>query len=207
MKKRLTLTIVLLALVAVTAVFVGRTYAKYVSAFTGTTTTNVADWAIQVNEETLTAGTVTKNITCVYDTSDVVVANKVAPGRNCYFDLAIKPAGTEVAFSYVVSIGSTTNKPTNMTISGKYNTGTTTYADATATALTFTAGVSSAREIALPGETNARTIMTTAQNEVVRITLSWPYATTDGDVSDTTDGIAAAAVTIPVTVTFTQKSA
>ncbi len=204
MKKRNLILVVLLALVAATSIFVGNTYAKYVSAATGTTTVGIAKWDIQVNGIDMTSGSVALGTTINCTFSDEmpnaqIISGKIAPGRSCYFDIAIDPTGTEVGITYAVSLGSITNLPANMTTSMKYSTGGTAYAAGTAATLEDGAG-----SIALP--TGLTSAMATAQKTYVRVSLTWPYETSAGagDVSDTVDGIAAATISVPVTVRLTQ---
>ena len=204
MKKRNIVLSVLLVLVAATAIYVGSTYAKYVSSFTGNASVEVAKWGITVDGSEMNGTPVSKTMTCTFDpaVTTKVLGDRVAPGRNCYFDVAIDPTGTEVAFDYSIAVGTPTagTKPVNMTVSPTAKSGGITWA-AAGTDVTLTGTGPWTGSVALGDAAMAAT-----DGVVVRVALTWPYETTEGDDEDTADGITASDVTVPVTVTLTQQN-
>lgn len=211
MKKRTIFLVVLLALVAATSVYVGSTYAKYVSSYGGTTSVEVAAWDVKVNDYDFTTSAAKTdavlNCTFAPATTSNVAGDRVAPGRSCYIDVAIDPTGTEVAINYSITFGTATGGtlPSNMVATAKSHAGTT-YSETDSSVVTLSSGVA-AGTIALPGTAGSNTAMTATEAITVRYFLSWPYETdaiATNDPEDTTDGISASTLSIPVTVTLTQ---
>ncbi len=211
MKKRLTLTIVLLVLVAVTAVFVGRTYARYVSEGTASGKVTVAKWAMKLNATDITpaGSTSAGEITLTAATTTDVVTGKIAPGVNATGVVSLDPNGTEVSFKYIIAAGTPTGAdlPDNVTLKyyscyGVLGTGSgecNATSDTGWTQLTGTT-ISGTRQLA----SNAAWDSTGLVN--IKIVAEWPWGDTANNVSDTSAGAAATgtAVTIPFTVTVKQ---
>ena len=113
-KKRKALVIVLLLLFGLTAGYIAATYAKYAGSFNGSGTVTVAKWAF---EDDNSSQTFTINLDKTYDV-DTLVDGKIAPGTSGSFTIALSNANTEVGVDYTITLGSTTNKPTNLVFNG-----------------------------------------------------------------------------------------
>lgn len=200
MKKKLSVLLVLVLAVAISAYSVGGTYAKYTSTIDVAGTATVAKWAIAMKqgETTLTNNSSFDLIATRKDTLDGndeanVAASRIAPGTYGSFGLTVDGTGTEVDFTYTVSF-TVTGKPANLKF----------YSDAAMNT-----------EI-VPNETTgvysmmSDTIANTAESKISTGTVywKWVYETTDGDGADTANGIAGGesgtAMVVNATVTATQ---
>ena len=104
-------------LIVITAIVTGISMAKYQSVYTPSGKAVIANWAIKVNTEDITADgtTAAKDITLVPETSANVAEGKLAPGYGGYFDITIDPTGTEVGFDYDIELD-VSKLPTDITI-------------------------------------------------------------------------------------------
>ena len=172
----------LLLLIAITALYVASTYAKYTAQFTGKGTATVAKWAFKSeNENKITTFNVSLDKS--YD-AKTLVANRIAPGS---FDVVLTNEESEVGVDFTVVIGNTTNAPTNIKF----------YKDSNRT-MPLTPGTDT-----ITGQLEA------GDNTGVEVKIywEWVYETgtvtngiATGDDADTTDGEAGAQLTIPITV-------
>lgn len=92
------------------------TFAKYENSSEGYTKIAVANWKMALNGKELTSSsnTLTDSITLIPTTDengndlttniDESTTIKIKPGQTGYFDIEIDPTGTEVSFSYQVSL-------------------------------------------------------------------------------------------------------
>lgn len=113
-KKRKGLVIVLLLLFGLTAGYIAATYAKYAGSFNGSGTVTVAKWAF---EDDNSDQTFSIDLDKTYD-ADTLVNGKIAPGTSGSFVIELSNENTEVGVDYTITLGNTTNKPTNLTFNG-----------------------------------------------------------------------------------------
>lgn len=102
-------------LTAISGFFVAKTYARYASKITGTTTAEAAAWQIDINDGGSPASTYTNAFTlaATKTASAYSVADVIAPGDKGSFPIVIDPTGTEVAFNYSVKVS---NNATPITV-------------------------------------------------------------------------------------------
>ncbi len=95
------------------------TLARYTVFSTNTVNTHVAKWIIKINNLEIANDTqeVSNIIELVPSTETKTKDNKLAPGQSGYFDIAINPAGTEVALEYTINLD-IANIPTGITLEG-----------------------------------------------------------------------------------------
>lgn len=196
MKKRTTLSIILIVLVAITAIFVGKTYARYLSEASASGTVDVASWAIKVNDTDITgAGTTALGtVTLTAGTSANVATGKIAPSINATGSFEVHATGSEVAVDYEFTLGTITASagtvPTGLSIGAvEYSTDGTNWTAITASSGKYTGTIALA---------NVATPVT------VRVTVSWPNDEAN-NVTDTAAGVSGATLTVPVTITVKQK--
>ena len=187
--KKSLLVVALLLLVGVTSAYVAYSYAKYTSTITGNQgTVQVAKWDFVNDNPT---GTITVNLAQTYHATTLKGTNAagkklIAPGTEGSFDVTVYNTDSEVGVDFEVALDSITGIPTNLKF----------YSDA-----------NHQNEI-VPG--NATTGKITGQLEpndstgqVVHFYWAWAYDS-NADSADTTDGEAANALTIGVTIKGTQ---
>ena len=183
-KNKSILVIVLLLLVGITSGYVASTYAKYTDQITGNNgTATVAKWAFTDDNS---SQTLTINFGQTYDPT-TLVANKVAPGTQGSFNIALVNTTSEVGVDFTVALDSITNLPTNMKF----------YKDSTFTT-ELTPGTSTITGQIAAGDSTGVTIP---------IYWRWEYETNaiaTNDPIDTDDGETAATLTIGATITGTQ---
>lgn len=174
--KNAVLVFVLLLLVAVSAMMVASTYAKYTAEVTGTGNVKVAKWAFQSENSS-------QDITIALDgTVDptTLVAQRIAPGTKGTFNIELSNKQSEVGVDFTIEFTGTENVPSNLV----FKQGTTTI-DPTTGKITG--------KIAQNGTLT------------VPVSWEWPYytdATNDGE--DTSDGVAAKTMNINMKITGVQ---
>ncbi len=183
--KSAVLLLVLLVLVAISAMFVASTYAKYTAQVSNNGTVTVAKWKFSEDNQTTT---VAVNFLDTVDTTSLV-DGKVAPGTRGSFKINIKNTNSEVGAKVTMKVGTVDGLPTNMKL----------YSDEACTKEITDAGV--VGTIAMGG------------NLDFPVYWKWAYETGDktdgiaeGDSADTTAGVAAATLTIPLTLTGVQTN-
>lgn len=182
MTKKLSILAALTLAVLVSAYSVGGTYAKYTTTANVTGTATVAKWNMALTAKD-GSDTETTTIDLAEGLDDEnVAADKIAPGTTKTFSFEVNGTDTEVAYNYTIVLSNFQHMPTNFVISGATDNG-----DGTYTITGSTVAVNADSKI------NTHTI-----------TWNWPYETTNGDVADTTDGVAAATMTFDATITATQ---
>ncbi len=81
------------------------TYAKYTSAVNETTNISIARWRILVNNLDIRSSASTTNlITPVFSGNANIASGVIAPTATGYFDIVIDASGTDLSFSYDISI-------------------------------------------------------------------------------------------------------
>lgn len=191
MKKRKSLMIiVLLLLVGVSTAYVAGTYAKYTSTVNASGTVTVAKWAFASDNN---ISTINVNLDQTYHATSLV-NGRIAPGTSGSFAIALKNTNSEVAANFDVILGTMTDKPTNLKF----------YKDSSYT-----------QELVLGDATDGVISGQLAAGDSTGLTVNvywrWLYETGSGstlvtnDGYDTDDGVAGAALTLPVTIKGTQK--
>lgn len=189
-KRNLFLVVPLFMLVLVLAFsFAALTYSKYISKNPATVSASVAKWDFSSDFKYGGSSTTNLNLGSTVN-SDTLVSGKIAPGTSGEFDVVIDAGDSETDINYTVAVTDETAKPTNLYfkvqgVDTKYST--------LAEALTA-ANLNSGR---INYDDATKSITKT-------IEWHWDYETTDGDTTDTQDGINAAAYTFSITITGTQ---
>ena len=182
--KKSLLFAVLLLLVAVTSSYVAGTYAKYTSKIEGNNgEATVAKWAFDTDNATQT---LTINLAETYNPT-TLVANKIAPGTEGSFNVALVNTNSEVGVDFTVKLNDVANKPTNLKF----------YKDASyKTELT-------------PGTDTITGQLIAGDSTGVEVPIYWRWeyetdAIATNDPIDTTDGKDANTLTIGVDITGVQ---
>jgi len=105
-----------LALTVVSSCMVGGTLAKYTTTATGTGSAIVAKWAPSFKDAaggTYTNDTVVK-LTDTTVSENKVAKDRVAPGTDGSFSVQVGGNGTEVGFTYTITISEVNNMPKNL---------------------------------------------------------------------------------------------
>lgn len=122
MKKSKKIVLLVIAIVAITLLFVGgRAYAKYMARVTGQGTADIAAWSFKVNENEEKLQTISLKSTI---NNSSLVNNKIAPGTEGKFQIKLDATGSDVGINYVIKFENESQKPTNLkfTYDGKtYN--------------------------------------------------------------------------------------
>ena len=174
MKKKSLMLIVLLMLVGLTSGYVASTYAKYVKTLDNVSATaTVAKWDFKKGTN---YGVFDITLPATVDAS-TLVADKIAPGTSGTFTIDLDNSGSDVGVEYEITFTGVSNIPSNLVLKNG------------GTAITIANGAK------ITGTIPA------AQTDSLELTWEWPYYTnaTD-DAEDTTDGEAAATMTLTATV-------
>lgn len=198
-KEIIKLILIILMLLSVGLYFVSGTYARYRSTASGIATVNVAKWAGAVNDADITR---TNTFTLTFKETENnlnVVDGFIAPTSEFYAEFIIDPAGSEVAIDYSFEVGNLTTSagtlPAGLTISSVSE------VIAPDTMIEATKeGDSYVGTIKLTSRTAA---LTSAQAKTFRVYVTWVDDTAN-NIADTTFGIGASTLSVPVTVTLTQ---
>lgn len=183
-KRNSVLLLVLLLLVAISASYIAGTYAKYTSEIKDNNgTATVAKWAFASDNDTQS---LTIDLAKTYDPT-TLVENKIAPGTEGSFVIALSNENSEVGVDFTVKLNSITNKPTNLKF----------YKDSSYST-ELTPGTSEITGQLVAGEKSF---------DGVKIYWKWAYETdaiATNDPIDTGDGEAANTLTIGVDITGVQ---
>ena len=110
--KNAVLLFVLLLLVAVSAMMVASTYAKYTAEVTGSGKVQVAKWAFGT-ENANKNNSLTVALEPTVDAT-TLVNGKIAPGTSGKFEIQLTNKDSEVGVNFELALGDITNKPTNL---------------------------------------------------------------------------------------------
>lgn len=170
-----------IALAIIMTIFIKNTYARYASNSQAVGTITVAKWAFETDNA---ISTVNVNLSETYDPS-TLVNGKIAPGTSGSFAVVLKNPTSETSVDFAVSIGTISNKPSNLKF----------YKDSTYTT-----------ELAVGTGTITGQLEKKDSTELpVTIYWRWEYYTSNSaDTLDTTDGEAAANLSIPVIISALQ---
>ena len=181
-KKRTTLVVAFVVMGVAALGLAAAVYAKYVSSVEKTGVAKVAKWAFTTKN---TTGSVECELDKTYN-PNTLVGNRIAPGTSGYCPIVVSNEDTEVGITYSIVPGTVDGKPTNLKF----------YKDSThKTELTA--------ESALTGNLNPGAVTTTQ----AYVYWEWKYEGENDstyDTNDTTDGVAAATMTMTFNVTGTQ---
>lgn len=181
------LVLVILMLVTVTGSLVSGTYAKYTAKLDDVqATAQVAKWGFKSEN----AGNLENIKIALADTVDAstLVEDRIAPGTKGSFDIALTNAESEVAVEFEIAIGDATNVPTN---------------------LKFCADETCTVELDTDNPMTGTLAAGDATGVNAKIYWVWDYEQADvatGDAADTTDGEAAAEMSVTVSVSGTQMA-
>ena len=171
--------LVLLVAVAVTALFVASTYAKYVGDVNGSGTATVAKWSFEDDNDDVDFEI---DLTENYDPS-TLSADRIAPGTSGSFDITLVNTNTETGVNFTLTLGTVTGQPKNLKFYKNSD---------------FTGEI-------VPGTTEVTGQIAAKDSTGVNIPIYWKWAYESGsDDLDTADGEAAANLTVPVTISGVQ---
>ena len=189
------LAIIVIAIMLLIAV-IGGTYSKYTSTANGSGTVSIAKWAVKVNNQNMGTEAAEFTLNFTYDANTEVVANKIAPGRTARAYVDVDLTGTEVSVDFACALteAATTN------LNSTFGTG----------VVTATTGTPELQTGAANMTLNGTTVKvgTAAMSGVVRVPIivTWNDVAAN-NVADTTAGMGQTSVTLPVTLTVSQKVA
>jgi hypothetical protein len=176
-KKALFAVFAILGIVAVG--LTAAVFAKYISSIEATATAKVAKWAFSTDN---TSGTVTCTLEDSVDAS-TLVAGTIAPGTSGKCPITVSNENSEVDITYEITLGTITNKPTNLEF----------YTDA-AHQHPLNA------QNTISGSLKAGATMENPEY----VYWNWAYETTGGDAADIADGKNGNTMTMVFNVTGTQ---
>ena len=88
-------------MLGITIYNIGSSFALFESDITVISQANTGAWNVLVNNTDITGSTTTFTVSNInISGSNHVIANRMAPGTNAYFDINIVPTGTEVSLRY-----------------------------------------------------------------------------------------------------------
>ncbi len=107
-------------LITIIGIFLGNTYAKYITSADSSANISIARWNIQVNNQDITnSNTLTNVITPIFPGNNNIASGVIAPTAEGYFDITIDASNTDVSLSYEIT---TTDNPdsivTDLVLSG-----------------------------------------------------------------------------------------
>ena len=86
------------------------TFAKYASSVSETTNIGIARWRILVNDYDIRNSSTTSNlIQPTFSGTTNIASNVIAPTATGYFDIVIDATGTDLSFSYSISVSNAPN--------------------------------------------------------------------------------------------------
>ena len=203
------MTFIILAIFILIAT-IGGTYSRYTSSGSGTGTTQVAQWAVKINNANITT-TDTFTVTFNEVANDNVVDSKIAPASSLYADFVIDPTGSEVAIDYDFALGAITASggatvssdiaiEKVVPVTGANISGATVTGGTEGTALTADTNGKYTGTIALASQSTA---LSSSEAKVVRVYIKWTN-NEDHNATDTSTGITAPTLSMKVTGTARQ---
>ena len=96
-----------LIMLLITLYQINDTYAKYISEADGIVEETIGAWIVKVNDTNIATGADVEKFTInalTYNSNDYVLAGKIAPGLQGYFDVTIDATEASVAVRYDVTI-------------------------------------------------------------------------------------------------------
>ena len=187
------LAIIVIAIMLLIAV-IGGTYSKYTSTANGSGDVAIAQWAVSVNGQNASSSSANFDLTFALNNADTV-ANKIAPGGTATAYVDVDLTGTEVSVKFDVD--------TQADLATIFGTG---YSNR----ITLTTGTpilqGETSNMTLDNVNDVVTVETTAMSGIVRVPVILTWNDVEGnDVADTTIATNKTSVTLPVTLTVSQK--
>lgn len=187
------LAIIVIAIMLLIAV-IGGTYSKYTSTANGSGDVAIAQWAVSVNGQNASSSSANFDLTFALNNADTV-ANKIAPGGTATAYVDVDLTGTEVSVKFDVD--------TQADLATIFGTG---YSNR----ITLTTGTPISQgetsNMTLDNVNDVVTVGTTAMSGIVRVPVILTWNDVEGnDVADTTIATNKTSVTLPVTLTVSQK--
>lgn len=181
MKNKSFLIVCLIILIVIMTLFIKDTYSRYAGNSQASAAITVAKWAFETDNA---QNTINVSLSETYDPT-TLVNGKIAPGTRGSFAIVLKNPTSETSVDFSVSIGSISNVPANLKF----------YKDSSYT-----------QELTVGSSTITGQLEKKDSTELpVTIYWRWEYSTsTSGDTLDTSDGIAARTLTVPVVITGIQ---
>lgn len=181
-KRRTTVILCLILMLSIVAAcgMLASTYAKYTSQIDKTAPAEVAKWNFDVENESVSFAI---QLGQTVDAT-TLTSGKIAPGTSGSFNIPLTNGTTETGVDFTIALNTITGKPTNLKF----------YTDA-------------AHQNELVPGTGTITGQLKAEDATgvtPTIYWQWPYETAGGDAQDTTDGKAAADLTVGITITGVQ---
>lgn len=181
-KRRTTVILCLILMLSIVAAcgMLASTYAKYTSQIDKTAPAEVAKWNFDVENESVSFAI---QLGQTVDAT-TLTAGKIAPGTSGSFNIPLTNGTTETGVDFTIALNTINDKPTNLKF----------YKDA-------------AHQNELVPGTGTITGQIKAEDATgvtPTIYWQWPYETAGGDSQDTTDGKAAADLTVGITITGVQ---
>ena len=195
MKKSTIVTVIaILMVITVCLYFISGTYARYADSRSGNATTSVAKWAVSITDGT---DPLNDNFTLPFtvEENQNVVAGKIAPSTTAKATIELDLTGTEVA----VDFSATINEDDLATVFG---------ASAekveVSTSITGAASSGATTTIQLPTDGGTAKAFDSTNGKIeIEITLTWTNDDTF-NTSDTTVGVTAGTLELPVELTLQQ---
>ena len=194
------LVVVVIAIVLLLAV-IGGTYSKYTSSANGSGSVSIAKWAVSVNGQNMSTASANFDLTFAYNNANTA-DNRIAPGGTATAYVDVTLTGTEVSVEFDVD-----TETTALTTALEN-----TFGENYANMVTVTTGTPILLESPTPSSmtldttNDVVTVGSTAMTGVVRVPviLTWNDVATY-NAADTTTGANKTSVTLPVTLTVSQK--
>lgn len=100
--------------------FILQIYAKYLTSATGSADLNIAKWNIKVNNNSIN-NSVATTIAPVFEGTDHIASNVIAPTAEGYFDLAFDFTDVDVSFLYDIAISTSENSSVSDLVISAYS--------------------------------------------------------------------------------------
>lgn len=167
---------------------IGGTYSRYVTTGSGNGTVSVAKWNVAIKNGA-TPISEAQNVAFVLNENSNVAAGKIAPASSASATISVDMTETEVA----ALLNATVDSSSLATVFG--DAASRVELTMTVDGTTYTSG--SNAEIALANVSGVHNVV---------LTLTWTEDNTNAvNTADTTVGVAGSTITLPVTITATQK--
>lgn len=167
---------------------IGGTYSRYVTTGSGNGTVSVAKWNVAIKNGARPISEA-QDVAFVLNENSNVAAGKIAPASSASATISVDMTGTEVA----ALLNATVDSSSLATVFG--DAASRVELTMTVDGTTYTSG--SNAEIALANVSGVHNVV---------LTLTWTEDNTNAvNTADTTVGVAGSTITLPVTITATQK--
>lgn len=194
MKKRIFLTLALMWFF-VSFFIIKETYAKYITAISGSTNIGISLWDISINTQNIVSQSdFSNNLTLEFPGGTYYIEDVAVPGAVGYFDIDIDSSNVSLAFNYIITSSVNANSDvTDLKVVGySYDEGlNTTYLNNSAQAITTS-------------------VAANANSSSIRVYVQWDDTTTGvgamNDIADTTAAVNNGSAIMDVNILFEQIS-